>query len=648
MPGVPMGGHSIAGSISRGVWTRLYARAVYLEDAEGRALVLVSCDLWSIPGGLADRVAEKVLRSNGGKHIGREQIVLAATHTHHSPGNYSTSEFYNKYSSPGAGFDGALFNFLADRITEAVLSAAQDKKPATFSFAEQKADGLVRNRSLDAFLLNPESRGIIVANSSLTAGPITDEFCHPDAYRAVNSSISVLKITREDKPDETMALLGFVAAHPTALGHETEVYQADFFGVAATLFERRLMKKGTQPKEPVVALFNGAEGDVSTCWEAHQDRRSVLKMGELLAANLHQLADKAQPLPNRPRINYRFARRKLAGREFHDRAGVVRRTSGQPLTGVGMVGGAEDGRTEFADAGFREGVRGRRILGHGAKQPAFDPKFIELPISLTRLLINLNPPPHEVPLGVYSLGPIVFATLPGEFTTVMGLRIAEGISKKCGFQPQKVLLIGLANEYVSYFATPEEYDAQHYEGASTLYGPASGPLVQHDLEELAQQLNSPPTHAPASGYSYSTGTPHRFWPGNIGESPYRYDDGLANILQDLNDGCPVRDFPHFEWDEAKAGSGSTAARTIPHVSIETRDPVAGWKPLDHANGGIEDNEGVNIVTLLLKVRPNSNRWCAVWMPDQTPALSGSYRFKVILPNSAQELHSKSFTLNNLK
>ncbi len=35
MPGFPMGGFSLAGKVSRGYWTRLYARAIYLEDEGG-------------------------------------------------------------------------------------------------------------------------------------------------------------------------------------------------------------------------------------------------------------------------------------------------------------------------------------------------------------------------------------------------------------------------------------------------------------------------------------------------------------------------------------------------------------------------------------------------------------------------------------
>ena len=111
-----MGGFSVIGRVARGYWTRLWARAIYLEDHQGDALVLTICDLWSIPGGLSDRVAEIVARDEAGRHIGRAQIILAATHTHHSPGNFSTSTMYNGFASPRSGFDPRLFDFLAHRI----------------------------------------------------------------------------------------------------------------------------------------------------------------------------------------------------------------------------------------------------------------------------------------------------------------------------------------------------------------------------------------------------------------------------------------------------------------------------------------------------------------------------------------------------
>lgn len=46
--------------------------------------------------------------------------------------------------------------------------------------------------------------------------------------------------------------------------------------------------------------------------------------------------------------------------------------------------------------------------------------------------------------------------------------------------------------------TPEEYEAQTYEGASTLYGPVTGPLVMEHLNNVAKKglQPAPPQGAP--------------------------------------------------------------------------------------------------------------------------------------------------------
>jgi neutral ceramidase len=129
-PGFPMGGHSKVGRTSVGYWTRLFARGFVFEDASGRTLVLVSCDLWSVPAGLVDRVAEILSTSEETHHIGRDQLILGATHTHHSPGNYSTSAFYNTFASPSVGFDARLFEFLAQRIARSITEAVRARRPA--------------------------------------------------------------------------------------------------------------------------------------------------------------------------------------------------------------------------------------------------------------------------------------------------------------------------------------------------------------------------------------------------------------------------------------------------------------------------------------------------------------------------------------
>lgn len=629
MPGFPMGGHSAAGTTSRGVWTRLYARALYFEDAEGRGCVLVSCDLWSIPAGLADRVAELTQERHGVRQLGRSQIVLAATHTHQSPGNYSTSPFYNEYGSRWGGFDRRLFDFLAERIASTVAEAAAKPVPARLSASEVVVEGLFRNRSLPAFLLNPESRALLEAQRSLKRFEPTDLFPDPDAAAAVNPVVSCLQIRAADG-----ALLGaaaFLAVHPTAMSHGTEVYQADIFGVAATLMEQRLATSGASP---VVALFNGAEGDQSTWWR-DQDRRETLALGNHLANHLLPvLRDSVGSEDVTGPIRWRFARvpmKEQSVTDIEDGQTVTRRTAADPFPGVATLGGAEDGRSFATDLGFREGVRGPRKDDQGSKQPALDPSFLsfELPISLTRIALAKDPPPDEVPLGVYSIGSLVLATLPGEFTMVMGRRIAARVATESAIPLKRVWLVGLANEYLSYFTTPEEYEAQHYEGASTLYGPASGPYVRARLGGLARSLATPASPEVEARYKYAVGKTREFGPCEVGERPYRRSDGLANLLQSLDDGRPRHDFPSYDWDDVlpQFQTGSPQSPT-PKVTVEVESPAGTWTQLVSPAGVPENDAGLNLVTILLEAEPDRSRWATFWLPPAGVDSTKRFRFRV--------------------
>jgi neutral ceramidase len=634
MPGYPMGGHSLAGQIGRGYWTRLHAKAIYLEDAQGRAIVLVSCDLWSIPGGLADRVAERVRSRPAGAHLGREQFILAATHTHQSPGNFSTDRFFNGFASPQPGFDPALFDFLADRITQAVVEAVQAKQPARLFFNEKAVAGLFRNRSFEAFALDPESREIIAANAALPVGPVSAEYPHADAWRAVQPLVAVLRAEKRAQPGVVIGAAAFLAAHPTAMSPRTEVYQSDIFGVAGTLVEEKL--KAANPGA-VVAIFNGAEGDVSTCWE-NQDRRDALKMGTLLANNLSGLLTGGQAVDGE--LTWRYARFQLANRAFTDEQGQLRRTDTQAEPGVATIGGAEDGRSIYYELGWREGVRGPRDPQHpeqGPKRPSLQPEFLPFKGDrfLSRLVTRLTPPPRVVPLGVYRLGPLVLATLPGEFTTVMGRRIAAQLAQVCQPAPAKVLLIGPANEYAYYFTTPEEFEAQHYEGSSTLYGQAAGALVQHDLKELAMNSGLGLTNR---AYRYSTGPRERFTVENVGPPPFRPDDGLGLLLQSLADGLPFRTLPRYEWTDVRPSfTAHPPARVTPRVKI-IADNGGGAQP------AVDSDDGLNVVTVLLAATGNQSRWCAFWMPPPGADRSHPYRFEVQLLDGVTSKTSEPFMI----
>src|SRR5690606_3272345 len=123
-PGYAMAGHSFEGAVALGVWTRLRAQALYVEDARGVPLVLVVGDLWAVEPGLLDRVAQRLHEHPGMQHVGREHLVIAATHTHHGPGLYSTSRTYSAFAAPEGGHDPGLFEALAARLAAAIAEAA--------------------------------------------------------------------------------------------------------------------------------------------------------------------------------------------------------------------------------------------------------------------------------------------------------------------------------------------------------------------------------------------------------------------------------------------------------------------------------------------------------------------------------------------
>ena len=649
-PGYSTGAYGPSAAFARGFWTRLYARTIFLEDAKGNRLALVSCDLFAMPGGLVDRVAEILAASDSLERLGRDQLLVAATHTHHGPGNFTTAKIYNFGGSKITGFDPDLFEFLAQQIARSIHRARRNAVPATAELGTTpRVANLVRNRAMNAFRLNPEAEGIINEGSALPVGDLLDGLLVPEAYKAVLPELTTLRLKRTDNNKQTIAIAAFFAVHPTVLRHTTELYTADLFGVATRVAEQSLEGEGSAAGEPagnpsapgpVVALFNGAEGDVQPQW-VHRDRREALELGERLAAAIVAPAA-ARNIAN-PALEHAFAQADIAdvclvpprwNVDQRERNPLARCTADRPLTGVATAGGALDGYTVLHDAGWTEGVKGGRknrdeFGDQGVKQPSFDPGILpfDLPFSLTGLFLKDGDVAETALLGVYRIGPLVLATLPGEFTTVMGKRIRDSIESAL---PERVtephvVTIGLANEYISYFVTREEYEYQGYEASSTLYGPMSGPVVQSALTALASRLGS--HHPEGKPTTYEPGGTQRFSLDDAGEPPVFPDDALDHIVQNPISGKPARDYPTACWyDErrdlrnvmrgardASIGLGAELPRVVPDVRIGTVDAAGIWSALDPSHAS---DDGLQIVTVATRTSETEALWCAIWLPPE--------------------------------
>ncbi len=473
IPGHTLGGHSIDAGTGYGTWMRLYARAIYVESPAGEPMVLVSCDLWAIPAGLADRVAELVRSNPTLTHISREDILVAATHTHHSPAGYSSNLFYNRYAGARGGFDARLHDFLARRIARAIEHAYTSRQVGQPKWSTVIVDGLARNRSFEPFSENPEATDVLANNRKRgisACRPIEDPpvggNVDPQRCRAVFPELGVLSFFAQD--GHSIASAAFVAVHPTVMPNDLNLYHGDLFGVAADRAEEAL---ADDERRPVVAVFNGAEGDVSPAWVRH-DASETIRLGQRLASAIvrghRQLGtDPGSAIENRLR--------RVGIADVQTAEG---RTSDRPIPGKGQLGGAEDHRTVWYRRGYREGVRAsrERYRGQGLKRPA-------LPVYLAAFGVPKDSLPTRVPVSVHRLGDLVLAGVPGEATTTLGIRLRKKIMQVQ--ESRSVVLVGLADEYFAYFATPEEYALQHYEGASMMFGPHTAQVLLRTTGALA-------------------------------------------------------------------------------------------------------------------------------------------------------------------
>jgi len=381
-PGFTTAGHAIEGQLAVGHLTPLRVRAIYVEDARGEPLVLVASDAWAVSRGLRDRVAELLAARASTRHIGVDRLILGPSHTHQSAGNHASTLLYNMAAQPSLGFDPALFEFIAARTATAITLAVARARPVRVVRADGRLDDVQRNRSLTPFRANPGADAFIAARAARTC-TLSRLTSDPDACRAVRDDVVTLRFEALDRPGEWVAVAAFLALHPTAMPNLTPLFSGDVFGVAAATAEAELagpLAKGT----PVVALFNGAEGDVSPTW-AEQGHADMLRVAGHAAAGIVARAGE----PGRELRGAVWGRTRtlsLARAQVHGHAALhvepgvregarthAAQTAAQPRAGMSTFGGAEDGITHFAKhRRYREGevVRdppGRD--GHGHKQP---------------------------------------------------------------------------------------------------------------------------------------------------------------------------------------------------------------------------------------------------------------------------------------
>jgi hypothetical protein len=169
------------------------------------------------------------------------------------------------------------------------------------------------------------------------------------------------------------------------------------------------------------------------------------------------------------------------------------RSSAKGNPGLPFITGSEEGRGPLYDVtkvSF-EGLKSPVDLGGGQG---------------VKIVVPVGEFPRAVPVTVVRVGDRMIASLPGEPTKEAGSRVKAAVlaaSKAAGVS--KVVIAGLTNEYINYISTPEEYDTQNYEGASTMYGRSELAVLRTGLVGLTNDLVAGVPSSRGSNYDAARG-----------------------------------------------------------------------------------------------------------------------------------------------
>jgi neutral ceramidase len=466
-------GYVRSDAVARGQHTRLYARALVLEQG-GKKLALVATDLGFTPGGMTFEVARK-LASRG---FTEQNIVISASHTHSGPGGWSPFGSDN-FVPPTMGTptefkldtDRQLYGFLINRVALAIARADDDRGPARAAWGDSNLEGVTQNRSLEAFLAN--------FGKDLPYGEGRIDMVPGGYPRTIDPRVDVLRVDRV-RGKRLIPMGGWLdfANHGTVDPYTFGVYNGDHQAPAARVFEAAVRRAAHVPasSEVVGAYGNSDAGDMS----AGLGRRGPAKADEVGRAEARAMLTAwraaGRHLSAKPAFDWRWTRMCFCGQPV--KGGEPAAT--QPSMGFPFLTGSEENRGPLYDQTqtnhegdrlpFGTGPQGRKIQAVGPPEADF---------------------PSALPVLAIQIDDRLMATVPGEMSVEMGRRTRDAIeaaARPLGIK--RVVLAGYANEYVHYFVTPEEYDQQHYEGGSTLFGKYSSYVVRDSLVDLTAQLTA--------------------------------------------------------------------------------------------------------------------------------------------------------------
>ncbi|WLR43001.1 neutral/alkaline ceramidase [Bacillus carboniphilus] len=476
-----MMGYANTEQLTEGIHFRLRSRAFVIADSSmDQRVAIVSADLGMIFHSVTQGVVNKLKQKGYGDLYSYDNILLSATHTHSGPGGYSHEGLYNITTF---GFYEENYDVIVDGIVQSIIQAHDNLEPGYLELNQGTVEGTSKNRSIEAYNNNPQSE--------------------KDQYEdSFDKTMTLLNFRNDD--GQLLGVLNWFPVHPVSMGQENSLISGDNKGYASYLFEEDYSTDYDSSQTFVAAFAQSNEGDVTPnifgdgIGYGENDFEHTKKAGEIqyeAAENLSEQATKRlDGALSSIHIFRDFSNLEING-EYTN--GIVQSTFPSTL-GYSFAAGTEDGRPETSILpSFYEGMTQPEysINDHdhfydevqtllsivpqigemsGNQYPDLWEQHFPKPVLFAPSKVTPDAwTPQTIPIQMIQLGDLYLLSVPGEFTTMAGRRltthIKEQIDEKTG-KDNTVIISGLSNSYSSYVATPEEYDKQHYEGASTQFG----------------------------------------------------------------------------------------------------------------------------------------------------------------------------------
>lgn len=460
---------------SEGTYGRLQANAFVLDDGSGRRVAIVQADLGGIPGELHDAVAART-RAVG---IDVDNLMISATHTHGSVGGIFAGGGYAALG--GDLYDQRIVDAVAGGIANAVIRAAGKLAPSKLAVGFGEINGANGNRQTGAWSLNPEAR---------------DAIDGPQATR-----LMVIRIDRYD--GLPLGVITNFTNHGVIHGTFNYFLTGDNQGQATRQVSRAIRARAQAAGidipddwQIVDTLTNGPAGDITPrsddggwSWKAYGqglvEDPAFKQFARMENAGARQVGEAVRlweelgsRLTNKVKLDYRADWVCLCGQDVgndphdqYDREDIVPR--GQPENFH-----ADDpnyfGTSDIPILGTDDGTSFDRTAfpGHHRKKPRL--------IAAGKNVVEAEAARVQV-MRINDLG---LVTMPGEPTIQMGRRIERSVKAASGGVFSNVVNVGLANDYVSYMSTTQEYEGYRYEGMFSLWGQQTGNLFKERLVSL--------------------------------------------------------------------------------------------------------------------------------------------------------------------